>query len=348
MPDAAAADRTAPPDDGPAGTPPDDGPAGTAPEPGPGRAMDPARELVAAAMAPLALVDADGLVVLGNQAFADLSRHAAASLRGLPASQLLPLAPGPEGLAHTLALARAGRPVPNCERVYVDELGNRRRIRWLFSPGASSPGASSPGASSPGASSPGASVGAAHLVATGVDVTEHRLTEASLRQRAETDALTGVANRVALDAVLGSHLDPERGTGCGLLFCDLDRFKQVNDTYGHQVGDEVLIQVARRLMRAVRQGDVVARIGGDEFVVILPAAGLIEVRALAARIERNVASPVRTSAGMAQVGVSIGQQVADPGDDPAQVLRAADQAMYAVKTRRDHGAGPDTPRPSPR
>jgi cyclic di-GMP phosphodiesterase Gmr len=273
-------------------------------------------DLLKGAVALLALVDAEGWVVLGNDAFANLTGRPSEDV-GVRASDLLPLAPGPEGVSDMISAVRSGRPVNEAERVYIDDLGNRRRIHWVFTVVA--------------APVPGP---ARSLAVTGLDVTEHRLAEASWRQRAETDALTGVANRIALGGVLDTLLDLERGTGCGLLFCDLDGFKGVNDTLGHQVGDEVLVEVTRRLLRAVRPGDVVARLGGDEFVILVPAAGSVEVRAVAARIERAIGSPVRTSAGTARIGVSIGVQIADPGDDPADVLRAADSAMYVVKSAR--------------
>jgi cyclic di-GMP phosphodiesterase Gmr len=201
------------------------------------------------------------------------------------------------------------------ERLWVDGLGDRHRLIW----------------NSTVVSGPD---GRRHAVAIAVDVTEQRRAEAALRRQAQTDPLTGLLNRAALEAMLPDHLDPRSGLGCGLLFCDLDGFKAVNDTLGHAAGDAVLNEVAKRLTSTVRAGDLVARLGGDEFVVLLPALGAIQVRALAARAERVVSRPIRLAEGQARIGVSVGVRVAAPGENPATVLADADAAMYGVKRRR--------------
>jgi diguanylate cyclase (GGDEF)-like protein/PAS domain S-box-containing protein len=202
------------------------------------------------------------------------------------------------------------------ERLWVDALGDRHRMVWTSAPVLDTDGR------------------VRHVVAVGNDVTQQRRAEAALRQQAETDPLTGLPNRAAFEAALPTHLSREAGLGCALLFCDLDGFKAVNDQLGHAAGDAVLVEVGRRLNGTVREGDLVARLGGDEFVVLLPGLGGLQVRALASRVERVVARPLRLSEGVARVGVSVGVRVADAGDDPATVLAEADAAMYAVKARR--------------
>jgi cyclic di-GMP phosphodiesterase Gmr len=201
------------------------------------------------------------------------------------------------------------------ERLWVDALGDRHRLIWNSTP-------------------VGDDEGRRHVVALAVDVTEQRQAEAALRRQAETDPLTGLLNRAAFESMLPDHLDPDTGLGCGLLFCDLDGFKAVNDTLGHAAGDTVLHEVARRLTSTVRSGDLVARLGGDEFVILLPGLGPIQVRALAARIERAVSRPIRLAEGHAKVGVSVGVRIATPGEQAADVVADADSAMYDVKRRR--------------
>ena len=272
--------------------------------------------LVDACAAPLALIDRCGHFLRVNSAFLRLVGRTGHDVVGTDVTELLPI----EGVAQAVDLAQraaAGRPVEPPESLWVDELGHRRRVAWTFT---------------------GAPTGRVpvYVIATGVDVTRERLAEASWRQRAQTDHLTGLANRTALESVLEAHLAPDVGTGCGVLFCDLDGFKAVNDTYGHAVGDQVLVEVAQRLASSVRttRGDVVARLGGDEFVVVLPGCGELELRAVVPRIERAVARPLRLDVGLVRVGVSIGARVADPGDDVGAVLSEADEKMYRAKSAR--------------
>jgi diguanylate cyclase (GGDEF)-like protein len=123
-----------------------------------------------------------------------------------------------------------------------------------------------------------------------------------------------------------------------VLFLDLDGFKHVNDSCGHDVGDALLVHVARMLQAAVRQTDVVARLGGDEFVVLLhDVSGPSMVAALADKIVRGVAQPCQVMGSRVQVGTSIGIALY-PDDAPSRegLLKAADQAMYVAKT---HGKG---------
>jgi cyclic di-GMP phosphodiesterase Gmr len=168
----------------------------------------------------------------------------------------------------------------------------------------------------------------------GRDVTEQRRAEAVLRRRADTDPLTGLDNRSRLFEALGAVLaDPDAG-GCGLLFCDLDGFKSVNDAHGHHVGDMLLVEVAARLRRIAGPGDVVARLGGDEFVVLSPAADAGRLAALAARMEQELSRPVTVPTGIVRVGASVGTALGAPGSDPDALVRSADHGMYRVKSAR--------------
>lgn len=156
-----------------------------------------------------------------------------------------------------------------------------------------------------------------------------------LAHQATHDALTGLANRPAALERLRTALIRSRRhqTGVALLFIDLDGFKRTNDTYGHQVGDEVLVEVGRRIGNAVRSIDLAARLGGDEFVVVLEEVEEVEeaVR-LAERIRADLSRPVVVEQGELPVGASVGIAHSDSGDvEPLALLTASDLALYQAK-----------------
>lgn len=155
---------------------------------------------------------------------------------------------------------------------------------------------------------------------------------------AKTDPLTGIANRRAameqLAAMAAEAAAP--GEGYALMVLDIDRFKLVNDRFGHPAGDRVLAEVARRLPASLREGDLVARIGGEEFLVALPMAALVPARRAAERLRRAIeVEPVRLPGGeTVRVTVSIGLTLAGPGDDDVEAAMArADRALYAAKAQ---------------
>jgi diguanylate cyclase len=158
----------------------------------------------------------------------------------------------------------------------------------------------------------------------------------TLRRIAEQDTLTGLYNRRAfVDAVERAVQASAAGADCALLFLDLDRFKPINDTYGHVAGDALLCEVGCRLTATVRAGDTVARLGGDEFAILIEHAptpsGLedLALRVLASFAQpfafEGIELPIRTSIGITTYESTM------PGLDAATLMRRADEALYAAK-----------------
>lgn len=167
------------------------------------------------------------------------------------------------------------------------------------------------------------------------DITARKRQEDALRRRAEEDSLTGLANRSTFDVRLARACDEARarGTEVGVMLVDLDRFKQVNDTFGHQVGDRLLVEVARRLRAACRGGDVIARLGGDEFAVLVEGPELAaDMRRLARRVQTVATRPFRAGDVDLLPSGSIGFAVFPrDGDGPDTLVAHADEALYAAK-----------------
>jgi diguanylate cyclase (GGDEF)-like protein/PAS domain S-box-containing protein len=175
---------------------------------------------------------------------------------------------------------------------------------------------------------PGGSYNGALALVT--DVTERRELERRLEHDARHDALTGVANRHTLFNVLNAALHDNES--CAVLFADLDHFKSVNDTYGHQAGDAILRAVAGRIAGSVRSTDTVARVGGDEFVVVgTPLRGEREALDLGARIPKALEHPVRIESAAVPIDVSVGIAFANRTDSVDSILARADDALYRAK-----------------
>lgn len=169
------------------------------------------------------------------------------------------------------------------------------------------------------------------------DLTPQKLAEERLAELAVTDPLTGLPNRRGLDDLLAGALARarRRGAPIALLFLDLDRFKSINDQHGHAVGDAVLREFGRRLRAAVRETDVVARLAGDEFVILLECAGprgVVDPQCVARKLLASVSEPMDMGAAPpARVGTSIGIALSDGSDSPHQLLEKADRALYRAK-----------------
>jgi diguanylate cyclase (GGDEF)-like protein/PAS domain S-box-containing protein len=208
-----------------------------------------------------------------------------------------------------------------------------------------------------------------YVLTSVVDITRHKRSEAALRDLATRDPLTGMANRRWFELDLAQHLRScaTGGSRGALLVVDIDRFKHVNDTLGHQVGDRLVIEVATTMRRHLRDQDLVARLGGDEFAVVLHEGDAGAAEAVARKLVRAVRDEVktagdevgrapsapRTSAPPAVVTVSVGVAALEhfvvagmPCPSGPELLRLADDAMYMVKRAGRDGyalAGNGTP-----
>jgi diguanylate cyclase (GGDEF)-like protein/PAS domain S-box-containing protein len=172
------------------------------------------------------------------------------------------------------------------------------------------------------------------------DATASRMHERSLHALAHTDTLTGLPNRRHFETALrGTGHGARPGRGTALLYLDVDHFKQINDRHGHAVGDAVLVEFAHRLRASVRSADLVSRLAGDEFTVLLnDVGGEADVELVARKILAAMRRPFELEAVVLQVGTSIGAALADqPDPAPARLLDTADRALYAAKE-----AGRDT------
>jgi diguanylate cyclase (GGDEF)-like protein len=164
---------------------------------------------------------------------------------------------------------------------------------------------------------------------TSHEITSRKIAEQELRHRANHDALTDLPNRsLALERIT-------RSVGLGetlVVFADLDRFKAVNDQLGHTAGDELLVQAARRLRACLRSEDLVARFGGDEFLICISDPATVEdVDSVAAKVLDAMRYPFHLDGRSVTTTVSVGAARGRPGDDPAELIRRADAAAYRSK-----------------
>jgi len=160
-----------------------------------------------------------------------------------------------------------------------------------------------------------------------------RLQEA-VRKQAIHDALTGLFNRRYLEETLPRELATakRRGMSMAVILLDVDRFKSINDTFGHQEGDHTLQQLARLLDRSTREGDIACRYGGDEFVLVLPDTSLGAAIDKAAALRKDFEALERDE--LPQVTISLGVACSpDHGDEGGQILLVADRALYQAKQR---------------
>jgi len=171
------------------------------------------------------------------------------------------------------------------------------------------------------------------------DITDRKAAAERLRYDARHDSLTGLPNRTMfLDHLELSLSRAKRSSRyrCAVLFLDLNRFKRVNDAFGHPVGDQLLVVLARKLQTAMREGDAVSRLGGDEFAVLLHDIKSVEAAVeVAKRIHSTVSSPISAGGRNLSVNASIGVAASEPGSEATELMRNADIAMYEARMGGD-------------
>ncbi|GAA0765883.1 diguanylate cyclase [Ideonella azotifigens] len=272
----------------------------------------------------------DGKVTSWNRGAEQIFGYSAAEMLGQPLQRLFP----PERRDEEEAIIerlRGGEPVEHFETERLHKSGRRVPVSVTISPLVDQAGEL---------------IGASKIAR---DISRQKAMEEEVRSLAFHDPLTRLPNRrLLLDRLRHAQQNSRRLNSHGaVLFIDLDQFKELNDRHGHDAGDRLLVEVARRLRSAVRESDTVARLGGDEFVVICENLGQeLAVASEAAdgvreKIAQALAQPWLLSMGMAScVGASIGVRLFFGGDDDLdQLIQDADRAMYDDKARRRAGRG---------
>ena len=275
-----------------------------------------------AATSLIVVVDADARLVRWNRACEQLLGYTAADLDAPGA--VLDLLPGAERPLADEAMKAliAGESLVRTEFHWRTRAGDMRLIAWSITALTGSDGE------------------VTYMVGTGVDITDARrwaedqvAVEDRLRHMADHDDLTGLFNRRRFEEELERHVAHGRRSGLdgALLLLDLDDFKAVNDGHGHRAGDSVLTAVGAVLRNRLRESDVVARFGGDEFAVLMPHGGEAEAAELADVLVEAIRTDVPAPEG--PLGASVGFAVFEESASSDEMLSAADDAMYADKSR---------------
>ncbi|MFD4673395.1 EAL domain-containing protein [Lentzea sp. NPDC058450] len=272
----------------------------------------------------------EGVLVVGSTGLVESVNPAAERILGVSAHEVI-------GKPASLAELHdeSGQPVPHSDYPSANTRANGRAqhgriLRSLRPDGTHVWLSLSARALSPDGEVPSATV------VSFTDITERRMIDSQLEHEATHDSLTGLYNRTVIINRLSPAARSHRSGPTTVLFIDLDKFKVINDSLGHSVGDEVLRVVGTRLGRSSRRGDVIGRLGGDEFTVIAYGlSGPEEGAALADHVRSELNRPITVAGRQLHVDASVGIVIAEPGDrrDGADLLRDADLAMYHAKTK---------------
>ena len=256
------------------------------------------------------VVNAEGTTLFANQKTADIVGCSLAEVYAAHVPELL--SPNNSAVLADNMRNRAARGSDTYEIAYVHPDGGERCLRLSVSPMVEE--------------------GREASLAMISDITEIRAAEAQLRTRALTDDLTGLPNRRLMAERIDQALAQKTTGSVAVMLADLDDFKLVNDTWGHAAGDELLRQVALRLGDGVRENDLVARFGGDEFVILCESVDAIRAEMVGARVLSALSEPFHVDGRIVYVSASLGIAVSPPRD-AGTLLRYADTAMYEAKAR---------------
>ncbi|MBS0347816.1 MAG: EAL domain-containing protein [Proteobacteria bacterium] len=270
----------------------------------------------------IVIIDSGRRVAMTNRAFTTLTGFAEDDVRGRPLELFDPQ-------AHPRGFASHARAVALRDGLWQGEVWIRRASGESFPADMS-------------ISVVGAPEGPAfHYVGVFSDISRRKADEARIRFLANHDFLTGLPSRAALQPTVERAVEAASRDGrrVGLCFLDLDRFKNINDTLGHHVGDELLVEVAGRLQSVLRDGESVLRHGGDEFVVVVPEQGsLTDLQASAERLLAALDEPFQLAGCEFSLSTSVGVAVyPDDGKDAETLLDRADMAMYKAKEEGRNG-----------
>lgn len=170
------------------------------------------------------------------------------------------------------------------------------------------------------------------LICSGTDITEERRAQEHLRVLANTDSVTGLPNRNAIQELIAEAIDLRGETQVGIVYLDLDNFKKINDAYGHMFGDRLLQAVSLAILSCLEEGQLLARLGGDEFIVLATSTSQVALEAMSSRILHQLQQPFRIGLIEVYTSCSLGIAIAPQhGEDRENVIRNADTAMYTAK-----------------